>query len=253
MPTFATPEPIVARIYANGGTIRMVAAERVDTVVEIRPHDPNRSADVRSADEARITYTDGRLAVEPAKFGFLGARMGAVDISVELPTGSEVHVAVASAEVHAVGEYANVKFDAASGDLDIDTISGSASISTASGNATVRTVNGDLKFRAASGSLDVRRQRGNVSSHTASGSVTIAGAHSGAITAHTASGEVEIGIPEGTAARLDITSGSGTVTNRLPHADGPGEGDDTLTVAVRTGSGDVEVRRSSPSAAQAAQ
>jgi hypothetical protein len=47
----------------------------------------------------------------------------------------------------------------------------------------------------------------------------------------------------GAAARLDIITGSGIVTNRLQPSDGPQDGDDTLGVQVRTGSGDVEIHR----------
>jgi hypothetical protein len=60
----------------------------------------------------------------------------------------------------------------------------------------------------------------------------------------TGSGDIEIGVEEGTAARLDLRTHSGTVRNELRHADGPADGDETLTVHVRTGSGDVSVQRS---------
>jgi DUF4097 and DUF4098 domain-containing protein YvlB len=244
MPTFATPDPITARVEANGGSIRLVAGDRTDTVVEVRPHNQSCTADVRSAEEARVFYANGKLAVAPAKFGFLGYRMGAVDITIELPSHSRVQVAVASADVQADGEFGDFKFDSASGRLIVESIGGAAKIATASGDATIERLDGDAKFQAASGSLTVDRLRGNLKHQTASGSAHIAQATAGAVVAHTASGEVEIGIPEGTAARLDIITGSGTVTNALPLSEGPADGDETLEVSVRTGSGDVEIHRS---------
>jgi hypothetical protein len=70
----------------------------------------------------------------------------------------------------------------------------------------------------------------------------------GVISAQTSSGDVEVGIAEGTAARLDLTTGSGVLTNQLEPSDGPADGDDTLIVHVRTGSGDVDIHRSATTA-----
>ena len=64
------------------------------------------------------------------------------------------------------------------------------------------------------------------------------------------SGEVGVGIAEGTAAQLDLRTGSGSVRNSLQAADGPADGDETLVVRAHTGSGDVVVQRAAgPSAA----
>jgi DUF4097 and DUF4098 domain-containing protein YvlB len=243
MPRFDTPEPISVRVEANSGSIHLIASERTDTIVEVRPHDESRQADSRSAEQSRVYYANGKLVVAPAKFGLLGYRMGAVDIVIELPSHSRVHAAVASAEVQADGEFAEFKFDSASGNLVVESIVGAARISTASGDVTVERLDGNLKFAAASGSLLLGRLGGSVKSQTASGSVSFAAATSGAVVAHTSSGEVEIGIPEGTAARLDVMTGSGTVTNGLQPSDGPADGDETLEVEVRTGSGDVDIHR----------
>jgi DUF4097 and DUF4098 domain-containing protein YvlB len=248
MPTFQTPGPITARVEANAGSIRLIAGERTDTVVEVRPRDESRQADVRAAEQARVRYSNGKLGVTFAKFGFLGLRMGAVDIVIELPSHSRVDAAVASADVHADGEFADFRFASASGNLTVESITGGAKIATASGDAAVDHLNGatsyrSMKFQAASGALTVDRLTGNVKSQTASGSVSIGTAVSGALVAHTSSGAVEIGIPEGTAAQLDIMTGSGVVTNRLQSSDGPEQGDETLVVRVRTGSGDVDIHR----------
>ena len=39
MPTYSTPDPIVAVIEFEGGDARILASERDDTVVEVRPSD----------------------------------------------------------------------------------------------------------------------------------------------------------------------------------------------------------------------
>ncbi|EUA76320.1 hypothetical protein I553_7415 [Mycobacterium xenopi 4042] len=243
MPTFATPQPITASIQADSGSVRLVATDRRDTVVEVRPHDPSRQADVRSAEQARISCANGKLAVAPAKHGFLGYRMGAVDIVVELPSQSGVQVAVASADVHAEGEFASFRFASSSGNLAVQSIVGRLKAATASGNVDVGLLDGDLKFQAASGSLTVDRLCGTAKSQTSSGAVNVVAAVRGAAVAHTSSGDIELGIPEGTAAQLDIVTGSGVVTNQLRSSEGPAEGDETLLIRVRTGSGDVDIHR----------
>jgi hypothetical protein len=261
MPIFQTPEPISAQIDAGGGSIRLVATDREDTVVEVRPRDDSRAADVRAAEQTRVHYCDGKLGVSAARRGLSFFRGGAVDIDIALPSRSRLHVSLASADMRAEGAFADCRFSSASGDLDIDAVAGhvkvatasgaitmrtaegNASVSTASGRTTIGELDGDLKFQAASGALTVDRLRGNVKSQTASGSVSVAAAVSGAVVAHTSSGEVEIGVPEGTAVQLDIITGSGLVTNRLQPSDGPAEGDETLLLRVRSGSGDVDIHR----------
>jgi DUF4097 and DUF4098 domain-containing protein YvlB len=125
---------------------------------------------------------------------------------------------------------------------------GAAAICTASGDATIGDLDGDVKFRAASGSLTIMRLQGNVNAQTASGEVTVATAVNGSVSAQTSSGEVVVGIAEGTAAQLDLRTGSGDVRNSLTPSDGPAEGDQTLVVHARTGSGDVAVQRATAEA-----
>jgi DUF4097 and DUF4098 domain-containing protein YvlB len=260
MPTFDTPEPIAVRVEAAAGSVRLVATDRDDTVVTVRAHDDARTADVRAADQTQVHYDSGKLTVS-ARRGFALFRGGAVDIDIALPSRSRLKASVASADVRAEGAFADCKITSASGDVDVDdvegnlkaatasgsitlrTVVGNASVATASGNATIREVDGDLVFKAASGDLGVARLCGGLRAQTASGSVTVTTAVRGAISAFTSSGEVGVGVVEGTAARLDLSTGSGAVTNRLESADGPAEGDDTLLIHVRTGSGDIDIHR----------
>jgi DUF4097 and DUF4098 domain-containing protein YvlB len=265
MPTFDTPEPITARIETAAGQVRLSATDRDDTVVEVRPRNESRAADVRAAERTRIDFAHGRLTVSGDRWGPFGARTGAVEVTVELPSRSRLDISVASAQVRADGEYADcrlasasgdlavgavfgsIKADSASGRIAVDTTNGNGSLSTASGDASIGALNGDLTFQAASGRLTVERLHGTLKTRTASGSVAVATAVHGEISAHTASGEVEVGVAPGTAARLDIITRSGGVTSGLQPSDGPARGDDTLLVHVRAASGDVAVRRSAAS------
>ncbi len=260
MPTFDTPEPISVRVEAAAGSVRLVAADRDDTIVTVRAHDEARAADVRAADQTQVYYDNGKLTVS-ARRGFALFRGGAVDIDIALPSRSRLKASVASADVRAEGAFADCKITSASGDVDVDdvegnlkattasgsitvqSVAGNASVATASGNATIGELDGDLVFKAASGDLSVARLCGDMRAQTASGSVAVTTAVRGAISAFTSSGEVGVGVVEGTAARLDLITGSGAVTNQLESADGPAEGDDTLLIHVRTGSGDIDIHR----------
>lgn len=248
MPTFDTPEPITARIENAAGHVRLSATHRDDTVVEVGPCNESRAADVRAAERTRIEFAHGTLTVSAGRWGPFGAQTGAIEITVELPSRSRLDVSVASAQVRADGEYADCRLASASGDLAVDTATGNGSLSTASGDASIGAFNGDLTFRAASGRLTLDRLQGTLKTRTASGSVAVATAVHGEVSAYTASGEVEVGVAPGTAARLDIITASGGVTSELQPSDGPADGDDTLLVHVRTGSGDVAVRRSAVTA-----
>jgi hypothetical protein len=260
MPTFQTPESIAVRIDAGGGSIHLVASDRTDTVVEVRPRDESRSSDVRAAEHVRVDFRDGELIVS-AKHGLPLFWGGAIDLEISLPSRSRLRVAMASADLRAEGEFADCKFAGASGDVEVDsvvgkmkatnasgsftvhTVEGSVSVATASGDVTIGNLDGDLKFRAASGSLTLDRLRGQVKSQTASGSVQVAAAVHGGVSAHTASGDVAVGVAEGTAVRLDIITGSGVVTNRLQPSDGPELGDETFVLQVRSSSGGVDIHR----------
>jgi Putative adhesin len=261
MPTFQTPEPIAVRIEVPAGWIRLFATDRTDTVVNVRPRDESRSSDVSAAERTRVDFRDGTLVVSGTKRGLPLFRGGAIDLEIALPARSRLHVSLASAALRADGEFADVKVAGASGDVEIDVVTrrlkaatasgsltvhaveGSAAVTTASGDVTIWGLDGDLKLNAASGSLSVGRLRGRVKARTASGSVAITAAVRGDVSADTSSGDVAVGVAEGTAARLDIITGSGVVTNTLQPSDGPEQGDETLVLQVRSGSGDVNIHR----------
>jgi len=260
MPKFNTPEPITAMVEISAGSVSLIATDRDDTVVDVRPRDASRSHDVKAAEQMRVDFSNGTLRVSSQR-GFSFPRRGAVVVDIALPAGSRLNASAASANITADGRYTDCKFASASGDLTVGSVlgnlkaetasggitvhdvNGSASVSTASGDVTMDALDGEMKFRAASGSLKVSHLRGNINSQTASGDVAVATAISGSVSAQTASGEVVVGIAEGTAAQLDLRTRSGKVRNSLTESDGPADGDETLVVHARTASGDVVVQR----------
>jgi DUF4097 and DUF4098 domain-containing protein YvlB len=243
MPTFHTPEPITASVEVVSGVVNVVAAERGDTVVEVRPRDPNRAADVRVAESARVDFHNGTLDVSAGRRFIALGRGGTVVIDIELPSRSRLQVSSASAGVRAEGTLGDCQFATASGDIALSAVMGNIKADSASGDASISELTGDITFRAASGSLTVGQLDGTINAQTASGDTSVAAASSGAVSVQTGSGDVQIGIPRGTAARLDVRTHSGEVRNTLEPTEGPTDSDETLTVRVLTGSGDIRVQR----------
>jgi Putative adhesin len=261
MATFHTPEPITAVVEVVAGAVYLAAADRDDTVVDVRPRDPERASDVRAAEQARVDFHDGTLTVTAGRKVLSLGRGGAVRVDIALPARSRLDLSSASADVDADGVYSdfrfasasgalrvatvagNLKADTASGDVSIGDLAGNARLATASGDVTIDRIDGDVKFQAASGGLSIGTLRGHVKHQSASGSVAVAVGVTGALSAQTGSGEVEVGIPEGTAARLELKTHSGTIDNGLQASGGPVDGDETLMVHARTGSGDISIRR----------
>ncbi|MCY0947499.1 DUF4097 family beta strand repeat-containing protein [Streptomyces antarcticus] len=278
MPSFDTPEPISATAHVDAGSIRFTASDRPDTVVEVRPRDPEKEQDVRSADQTEVTYASGVLTVRTPKPRYLFGRTGTVDVTVELPTGSRVDMTGAWAQVLGEGRLGEVRVKTSSGDVRLDTtgplrltashgsitvdrIEGPAEISTSSGSLRIGTVDGsavlknahgtttvgaatgDLRVNGANGDIDITRAEGSVTATTAHGTLRVAEVARGTVQLETSYGAIEIGIREGTAAWLDVSSGQGQVRNTLTASDSPEKSEDTVEVRARTRYGNIDVRR----------
>src|SRR5690242_545246 len=102
MPKFDTPQPITATAEISAGSVRMVASDRDDTVVDVRPRDESSSHDVRAAEQVRVEFNNDGLLVSSRR-GFSFPRRGAVIVDIALPSGSRLNTAAASADITADG------------------------------------------------------------------------------------------------------------------------------------------------------
>ena len=106
MPTFDTPEPISVTVELGVGDIRLVASERTDTVVEVRPSDDTKKAEVTAAQQTRVEYANGRLLIKAPKgwrqYSFRGGGES-IDVQIDLPAGSHVRGAAGVAAFHCSG------------------------------------------------------------------------------------------------------------------------------------------------------
>jgi DUF4097 and DUF4098 domain-containing protein YvlB len=282
MPAFDTPGPISVTISLGAGDMRITAGDRTDTVVDVRPSDEANSEDVRAADEVRVDYADGRLLVKGPKswrrFSPFG-NAGSVDVSIGLPAGSDIQGDAAVAALRCdgrlgdcrlktsagdivLGQASGIHLSTSAGDITVDRAAGSAEVSTASGDVRIGAVGGaaviknsngdswvgevagDVRIVAANGDITVDRASATAVAKTANGTIRVGEMTCGSAMLETAFGDVEVGVREGTAAKLDLSTGYGGVRNEMEAADGPEPSDEIADVRARTSYGDIVIRRS---------
>jgi DUF4097 and DUF4098 domain-containing protein YvlB len=281
MPTFDTPHPISVRLNLGFvvANVRVTASDRTDTAVDIRPVDAFSKPDLRIAEQTRIEYADGSLVVRaPKLLGSLFGRTGSVDVTIALPSGSQLQGEIGMGELLCEGRlgecrfktgYGEIRLDqagavnlhSASGDVTVSQVDGGAEITASNGAVNVRRIDGpatvkssngatwigevtgDLRFNGANGGVTVDRAHAGVAAKTANGSVRIGEVTRGAVTLETAAGSLDVGISTGTAAWLDLNTTAGRIRKELAEAAGPDNADETVEVRARTSVGNIIVRR----------
>ncbi|MEU9874601.1 DUF4097 family beta strand repeat-containing protein [Streptomyces phaeochromogenes] len=277
MPSFETPEPISVTAYVYAGSIRFTAGDRLDTVVDVRPRDPKKDLDVRTADQTEVSYGSGTLTVTTPKANLLG-RGGTVDVSVELPTGSNVDMTGVGTQMIGEGRLGEVRVKISAGDVRLDTtgplqlkashgastvdrVEGMAEITSSTGNVrvgivdgpavlknshgttTVGAVTGELRMSGANGAIDVTRAEASVVGTTTNGPLRVAEVARGNVQLETSNGSIEVGVREGTAAWLDVSSNRGHVRNTLAASEAPEQTEETVKVRARSNWGNIDVLR----------
>jgi DUF4097 and DUF4098 domain-containing protein YvlB len=262
MPTFDTPTPIQIRIDLSGGSVRVRASDRTDTVVSVRPGSERKTADVQAAEQTRVEYADGRLLITSprrARLLFMGG-MPSVDVEVLAPEGSGLEATLTAGDVDCEGRLGDVRIDDRYGDIRIDRAAGlhartsagditvaqvdrEADAGTSYGEIRIRDAAGALRLDSACGDITVERARGSVGATTKYGQVSVHQAAGGSLDLATSYGTVEAGVREGTPAWLDLESSSGKVRNLLTPSAAPDGSEDPLRIRARTSYGDIVVRR----------
>jgi hypothetical protein len=281
MPTFDTPEPITASIDLGVGDVRITASDRTDTTVVVEPRDPANDEDRQAAEQTRVGYANGRLAVKapkPRSWRLLGRGGGAIAVTVELPAGSQLHGTAGLADFHSDGSLGDCRIRTGAGrieldvvgnlnvkggasDISVERVSGATEIGVATGDVRLREVggaavikksnddtwvgrvDGDLQVTTANGDILVDVANASVSAKTARGNLRVGDAARGSVALQTHLGDIEIGIREGTAAWLDVRSTAGAVRNELDASDAPPSAAELLEVRARTHLGNVVVAR----------
>ena len=282
MPTFDTPQPIALHVDIGVGEIRIAASDRADTVVEVRPADPAKRADVAAAEQTRVDYADGVLHIKgPKGWRHSSFRAGGegIHVQVDLPAGSAVRGEAGVATLQATGRLGDCRYKSGAGDIRIEeagavsvkssagditvgraaghceiatasgavrlgSIDGTLVIKNSNGDTEIDDVTGDLRVSAANGTVTVDRAQSTVAVKTANGDIRLGEIVRGAVVAQTAYGRVDVAVRNGVAAWLDLNTAFGKVRSDLDAADRPNPGEDTVELKARTAYGDITIRRS---------
>lgn len=282
MTTFETPQPIAVAVDVSvRADIRIVAGNRTETVVNVQPRTATRALDIRVAEQTTVDYADGRLQVRlrpQRRYSWFGDG-GAVDITVEVPIGSSLQLKSGMGDLDCEGEFSSAELNTemghvridhctdlrvhtGMGDVTVERVAGRAEIKTGSGKVRIREIDGtasvkngngsthivdaagELRVSAANGDVALERAGAATTIKASNGDISVGEVSRGTLTLQTAAGSLAIGVREGSAAWLDLSTKYGRVRNGLDTSSGPGETDAKVEVRARSAYGDITVRRS---------
>jgi hypothetical protein len=284
MRTFKTPGPIALILELGVGNVRVRASERSDTLVEVRPSNPDQVSDVEAATQTRVEYDEGTLLVKAPRrpLSWRGAWRGgkeSVDITVELPAGSQLRGTAGVAPLWSSGPLGACLYTTGAGDVRIEqageaaelvTGAGDISIGRAEGRLLVRTgtgavriesargaaevknsngdtwigeVAGEVRVRAANGAIRVEHAGASVAAKTANGAIEIGDVSCGVVEVSTACGRLDISVRVGIPAWVDAHTRFGRVRSHLDPAEQPAPGEESVEIRARTSFGDIDLRR----------
>lgn len=229
---FNTPSPIAVALDLYVADVRFAASDRTDTIVEVRPSDPDKAADIKAAEGTRVEYDDATrtLSIVSRKrlnrfVGVSSKRPESIDVVIQLPADSDVRGAAGLGDFSSDGVLGAVvlKTDmgavrlAETGPLNLRSGLGEITVEGVSGSAEVHSGSSDIRIGAVDGSADVSAGNGKVwvgvvtgraNIKASNGSVSVERALSD-ITAASANGGVRIG--EVVRGKVSATSKNGGV------------------------------------------
>ncbi|MEU7838309.1 DUF4097 family beta strand repeat-containing protein [Nonomuraea sp. NPDC049129] len=218
MRKFNTAAPITTVLNIPAGRVQFIAADRADTTVEVLPASAAKGRDVKAAEQTTVDYADGVLRIETAqKNQYLGPT-GAIEVTIQLPTGSRVEAKTESAELRTVGRLGDVTFEGAYRQIKLE--------ETAS-----------LRLTATDGDVEVDRLGGAAEISTARGDIRIAEATGGKVVLRTQSGDILVTAAVGVSASLDAGTSNGRINNALKN-----NGTAELDIQATTSNGDITAR-----------
>jgi DUF4097 and DUF4098 domain-containing protein YvlB len=198
---FNTPSPIAVSLDLYVADVRFAVSDRSDTIVEVRPSDPDKAADVKAAENTRVEYDDATrtLSIVSRKplnrfVNFSSKRPESIDVVIQLPTDSDV------------------RGEAELGDFQADGVLGAVLLKTQLGAVRLAET-GPLNLRGGVGGINVEGVSGSAEVHSGSGDIQI-GAVDGTADVSTGNGKVRVGVVTGPA-NIKTTNGSVSVDRAL--------------------------------------
>ncbi|MFI6366717.1 hypothetical protein ACIBG0_28660 [Nocardia sp. NPDC050630] len=209
MYAFQTPEPIAVTVDVLSGNVTVIAADRTDTVVEVRPADASKKGDVRAAEQTQVDFSDGTLTVKTPKDWRTYTPFGgnpSIEVIIEVPTGSRLEGTAGVGRLLGTGELGQCDLEIAAGDIIIE------------------------------------RPRDSVTAKTAKGNIRIGEASRGVVRLETSMGELEVGISPSSAVLVETNAKHGTVQNQMQPVDRHAHNTDTVQVYARNSYGNIIIR-----------
>jgi len=240
MPTFGTPAPISVSLDIGAGSVEIIASDRADTVVEVRPTNPAKKIDVGAAEQTRVSYSERTLTVKAPKNWrqyVVWSECGSVDVKIELPSGSQLRGEVgvglalvgptAGSELRGTGILGECMFKVGAGDIRLSQ-AGPLQLRTGAGDITVERSIGQSEIATASGAVHVSRTEGATVIKNSNGDIWV-GEATADLRVTTANGKISVAL-----ARADVEAKTANGSIQIDEVmDG--------TVSARTATGKVEV------------
>ncbi|GAA1852080.1 DUF4097 family beta strand repeat-containing protein [Myceligenerans crystallogenes] len=275
--SFPASRPVPLHVDVPFANLYVVASERDEAVVTVLPTTPGKSGSMKATEEIVVEQDGDAISVTyPGawKQWVLPFAAGTADITVELPTGSGVSGKTGS--FRAEGELGIVDLTLSAGDVRVEAAervfvklaAGSAvigragvlnvrssagsvrvdeaadgAIKASNGTITLGRVTGSLQVTGSNGDVVVDVVRGDLAVKSAHGGIRVGSVERGSARVATSYGSIEVGVPEGTAAYLDVSSEHGALRNQLAPAEGPAGDEASAEIHATTGYGDIIIRR----------
>jgi DUF4097 and DUF4098 domain-containing protein YvlB len=229
---FNTPSPIAVTLELYVADVRFTASDRTDTIVEVRPSNPNKAADIKAAENTRLEYDDATrtLSIISRKprsrfVNFSSKRPESINVVIQLPTDSDVRGEAEVGDFQSDGALGTVALKTnlgvvrlaetgplnlrgGVGEITVDSVGGSAVVHSAANDIRIGAVDGTADISADNGKVRVGLVTGPAEIKVSNGSVSVDRALSD-ITAGSSNGEVRIG--EVVRGKVSATSKNGGV------------------------------------------
>jgi hypothetical protein len=258
---FDCPAPAELDLHVNLGDIEVRTGDVPHVRARVSLEDSQSAGEraPRLLENVQITFSgQARRLVVRAPRDLRRVRLA---VSVEAPARSRLAARVHSGSITVSGRLSDLDAVSGKGDITAGDVEGNVRVATGEGTVRLGHVTGRLRTRTGAGSVEVAsvgdetqlatgrgdvrlgRAGGNVTARSGRGDLVIARAARGRLRLTTGAGDVHVGIEAGSAAELDLVSGSGTARSELEVSDRPPAGAPALSVRARTGAGDTVVAR----------
>ncbi|GAB3269244.1 DUF4097 family beta strand repeat-containing protein [Sinomonas notoginsengisoli] len=262
MDEFTTPEPVRAVLEVAYGDVIVRGSVRPTTAVDVAPARAGRKADEEAAAGTAVSFADGRLRISAPKQRVLGVlgRLGSVVVTVDLPAGSDLEAVLAYGDIITSGQLgrvvaktragtvriedgASLDLKSSAGDVEAGRVRVDGTLAASTGAVRVEDLAGTVQIKCGTGEVSLGRVAGAAQVTCPYGSVRVREAVSGSLNLTSTYSDLIVGIAEGTAARLDVSTSYGRIRNELTRSDTPPEAIQRLEVTARSSYGSVTIRR----------